>query len=150
MKLDTSFYEEEDYLLLNLKRFLNYHISAALLYFLSFLTIIALFIAAFFALIFTIYLYYVLIRIKKYGWISFFTVIIFVPSILIILFITKSEYMITFLLIELGIFYFFCFIFRFVVNDWCEELSWKILRLKEKKEKEDLENLALKKPDNNS
>jgi hypothetical protein len=150
MELDSSFYEEEDYLLLNLKRFLNYHISTALLYFLSFFTIIFLFIAAFFALVFSVYLYYVLIKIKKYGWISFFSLIIFIPSILLILFVSKSEYLITFLLIELGIFYFFCFIFRFVVNDWCEELSWKILRLKEKKEKEDLENLALKKPNENS
>jgi hypothetical protein len=144
MELDTTFYEEDDYLLLQLKKYLNYHVSASLLYFLSFFTLIALFIASLSALIFAIYLYYVLLKVKKYGWITFFTAVIIIPSIVSFFLIDKSEYTFTFLMIELGVFYFFCFIFRFVVNDWCEEISWKMLRNEEKKEEEKKEILSQK------
>jgi|WetSurMetagenome_2_1015567.scaffolds.fasta_scaffold790173_1 hypothetical protein len=118
---------ENDYLLTRLKYYLNYELSTAALYFLSYAYGITLFISALAALIFTPVLIYTLYKTRKYFWLTAFLVLVILPPLVVYIYIAGNpkEYIMELSLVELGFFYFYCFILRIVVIDWVEEIKWK-------------------------
>ncbi len=116
-----------------LAQFLNYELSASVLFFLSFFNAIALIIAGIAAVVFAPYMIYVLFKENKRSWIIIFTVLIIFP--LLFSLILFREYFTIFLLISMAIFYFYCFMLRIAVSDWVKDSQWKITFLLQKKKK---------------
>lgn len=104
--------------------FLNYELSASLLFFFSFVVWIFLFIAILIAGIFIPYLIYVLLKEGRHGWILSFNVIILTPLIISILFL--PSYFSIFLLLSVALFYCYCFFLRITINEWIRERNWRL------------------------
>lgn len=144
MKIEDGFYEEDEYLLLRLKFYLNIELSTSLLMLLGLLNLLTIFLAAFASLIFSFYLFYVLYKTKKYGWITLFISAVFVPSVSLLFINISYHSRIIILLLAMGAFYFLCSILRFVINDWCEGFNWKKVLNEKKKEEEEMKKLEQK------
>lgn len=129
-------YSEEDYLLKKLKYFLNYELSSSSLYFLSFVYFSTFVFAIIAAVIFTPFLVYVLYKNRKYFWLILFFVFIIFPPLIIYLINLKEMVLSVALYIELGLFYFYCVVLRFVVADWVEDIKAREFRKKYEAEKE--------------
>jgi uncharacterized membrane protein len=135
--MEENIYIDQNYNLTRLRKFLNYQVSSSLLYFLSFQVFVFIFIASAAALIFTPFMLYVLVTEKKYGWIVFFIIIVVVPIIVLLILSWMVEFSRPLLFITLGLFYFYCFLLRFQVNDWSREAMARNQYLFEKKQRED-------------
>ncbi len=135
--MEENIYIDKNYNLTRLRKYLNYQVSSSLLYFLSFQVFVFIFIASAAALIFTPFMLYVLITEKKYGWIVFFIIIVVVPVIILLMLSWMVEFSRPMLFISLGLFYFYCFLLRFQVNDWSREAIARNQYLFEKKQRED-------------
>ncbi|MCJ7649124.1 MAG: hypothetical protein MUP85_10970 [Candidatus Lokiarchaeota archaeon] len=116
-----------------LAQFLNYELSASVLFFLSFFNAIALIIAGIAAGLFAPYMLYVLLKENRRSWIIIFIILIIFP--LLFSLILFREYFTIFLLLSMAMFYFYCFMLRMAVSDWIKDSSWKIAFLLQKKEK---------------
>ncbi len=100
---------------------LNYELSSGVIFILSYMTIIFLFLSAIAAAVFTPYLLYVLIKEKKTGWIIFFLIsIILPPAAAILLFPIPIISLVTLSLVLVG-FYFYCFLLKMSARDWVQE-----------------------------
>jgi hypothetical protein len=66
---------------------------------------------------FTVYMMFVLIKEKRYGWIVFFFCLIIIP-VLLIIFYTPSPLL---LFIPLAFLFFYCFLLKISVDDWIRE-----------------------------
>ena len=108
-----------------LKKILNYEISTSVLFFLSFLAPVFIFIAILAAILFTPFMIHVLLKEKKTGWIVMFIVIVIIPAILFILLALQFELAAGLLLVPIALFYFYCFLLRFTVNGWVRELNFR-------------------------
>ena len=129
-------YSEEDYLLKKLKYFLNYELSSSSLYLLSFVYFSTFVLAIIAAVIFTPFLIYVLYKNRKYFWLILFFVFILFPPLIIYFTNLKEMVLSIALYIELGLFYFYCVVLRFVVADWVEDVKAREFRKKYEAEKE--------------
>ena len=123
MEFEDLNYHENELLLRRLKKYLNYHISTFLLFTFSFFSIILIILLSLVAIIFIPYVIFVLYKNNKYGWIMALSLIIIIPSIILILVVEHTYTLLMFLLIELGMFYFYCFSLRFAVNGWVKEIE---------------------------
>ena len=119
-----------------LKKYLNYEVSSSILYFLSFMAMIFLFLALLAAIIFTPFMLRVLYKEKKKSWIVLFIVIVILPVIIFSILAVFFKFSVSLLLIPIGLFYFFCFMLRFSVNGWIRESEFRKKYLKEKEERE--------------
>lgn len=118
-----------------LSKVLNYQLSTTVLLILTYaggLTIVVTTIAA---ILFSPYMLYVLYLEKKYGWIIFFTILVFVP---IVIFISLSIWELLF--VPLALAYFYYFLLKFVVRDWIQERNSKIAFMKQLKQSKKKEN----------
>jgi hypothetical protein len=107
-----------------LSRILNYQLSTAVIYVASFFIPI-LFLAILAAVLFAPDMLLVLFQEKKYGWIIFFIISVLLPLFInMLLFRTSNVYLIL-LSFPLALFYFYCFLLRFTVNDWILERNAK-------------------------
>ena len=89
------------------------------------------------AILFTPYILYILIIEKKIGWIiTFFSMTLF-PLIFIYAFFREAIFYDALILIPLLLFYFYCYLIKFVVDKWLSECSWHHERLQQKKETEE-------------
>jgi hypothetical protein len=127
---------EEDYLLEKLKYFLNYELSSSSLFFISFVYASTFVLAIIAAVVFTPFLIYVLYRNRKYLWLILFFALIVFPPLIIYLTNIKGMFLSVVLYIELGLFYFYCFVLRFVVADWVEDMKARAFRKMCEAEKE--------------
>jgi len=134
--MEDNIYIDQNYNLTRLKKYLNYQVSSSLLFFLSFQAFILIFLASAAALIFTPFMLYVLFTEKKKGWIILFIVVVVIPIILLIILSIEVEFSRPLLFISLGLFYFYCFLLRFEVNDWVREAMVRNQYLFEKKQRE--------------
>lgn len=117
------FYTEEQRLLFTLRKILNYELLTVSFYLIYFISAIVLYASIIAAIVFTPFLIYVLIRTKKISWLVSFSAITLLPILIILIVNASSMYTYTFLLFQLGIFYLYCFVLRFSVNDWTQEIS---------------------------
>ncbi len=109
--------------LVRLKRYLNYHISSFLLFAFSFFSIILIFLLTAAALIFIPYIFFVLYRNQKYGWLIALILMVLLPVIILVLLVAQTYTLMVLLLIELAVFYFYCFTLRIAVNNWVKEIN---------------------------
>ncbi|MBI1938616.1 MAG: hypothetical protein HYS25_10885 [Ignavibacteriales bacterium] len=134
MEIENIGYAESDYLLTKLKFYLNFELSASALYILSYSYGSVLVLSAGAALIFTPFIIYSLYKTQKFFWLSSFFVLIIIPSPIVYLVSEDKTFFSVLLFVELGVFYFYCVILRFVVNDWAEEIRWREIRKLQKAE----------------
>jgi hypothetical protein len=89
------------------------------------------------AILFTPYIFYVLIKEKRFGWIVIFFAMIIIPLLLAhILF--KGEFVYEgLMLIPLASFYFYCYLIKFEVDKWLNEYYSYQELLQQKKESEE-------------
>jgi hypothetical protein len=127
----------ENYNLTRLQKYLNYELSSAVLFAASFLFggIVFLLIAA--AAVFTPFILYVLYQENRKGWIISFFIMVCVPLVSFIVLSFFSSYGSLYILIALGLFYFYCFLLRFEVNNWVQDDMAKRQYLIEKKQREE-------------
>ena len=133
INIDETNITEEDNLLFKLKYVLNYELSSSAFYFLSFAAgMIVLYLSALAALLFTPFLIYVLIKAQKYSWLISFLIVVILPVLIMLIISSNALYTTSFLLVQLGMFYAYCFVLRFSVIDWVEDIKWKSVRKKHK------------------
>ena len=123
-----------------LSRVLNYQLSTTLLVVLTYAGILTIIVATIAATIFSPYILYILYSENKFGWITFFILMVLFPMLIIIL-LGIWELM----LIPLALAYFYYFLLKFVVREWIQERNAKRvfeeqLKLSKEKEKQE-ENL---------
>ena len=119
--------------LTRLKKYLNYELSSSTLFLLSFMVALFIFLASAAAVIFTPFMLNVLYKENRKGWILFFIIIVIIPFILFIVLGFTIEFGRPLILITLGLFYFYCFLLRFEVNNWVKEINARKQYLNEKK-----------------
>lgn len=130
--------------LLRLQKYLNYELSTGMLYLLSFMagSLVILLILA--ALIFMPFMLNVLIKEKRKGWLIFFVVIFVIPTIVLFVVAFTVEFFNSLPLISLGLFYLYCFLLRFSVNDWVSDIKARNEYLIQKKRRNDELNAFMK------
>lgn len=99
-----------------LYKYLNYEVSASLLYLGSWFIPMFVTLLLLAAIIFTPYVLYVLYQEKKIGWIIFFIIITLFPIVLLSIFYPS--------LMSVGLitFYLFCFVLRMETKGWITEM----------------------------
>ena len=91
----------------------------------------------------TPFIFYVLYREKRYGWlVSYFFIVILPVVIFYIIFQDMIEYII-WLPVYMVPFYFYCFLIKFSVDEWIREYNFHELYLLQKKEQEEKEKERL-------
>ncbi len=143
MEVTNNIGLHSNYNLARLSKYLNYHITTFALFIASWFGAIFLLVAALGGLIFAPYMLYVLYQENKKGWILFFAIIVIVPFILLIIisFLYPSFKLTIVILITLGLFFLYCFLLRFEVNDWIrEERAKNEYILEKQKRNQDLDN----------
>jgi hypothetical protein len=130
-----------------LSRILNYQLTLGLLvvgYLLLFFSLGVFIIIVIFTLasiLFSPYLLFVLIREHKIGWIYFFIIIVVVPILATFILYYFNENLSHLLFLPLLLFYFYCFLLRFSVNEWIKEIrEHNIYRIQKQKREEELNN----------
>lgn len=114
-----------------LASFLNYQISASLLFISSFVVWIFIIAALIVAGIFIPYMIYVLLKEGKNGWIIFFNLMILPPLIISVIFL--PSYFSSAVMISVGLFYCYCFFLRMAVGEWIRERNWSVQLIEQRK-----------------
>jgi len=123
--------------LLKLQRYLNYELSSSVLFIFSFFNGIFIFLLSIAAVVFTPFMLYVLIKEKRREWIISFGIIVFIPACIMLVSSIFYTYVSLMLQILLGLFYLYCFVLRFEVNNWVSEIRAHNQYLIEKKRREE-------------
>ncbi len=89
------------------------------------------------AILFTPYIFKVLITEKKYGWIITFFAMIILPLLFAYILFRDALFFEAIILLPLGSFYLYCYLIKFEVDKWLNEYSWHKERLQQKKEAEE-------------
>lgn len=89
------------------------------------------------AILFTPYIFYVLIKENKFGWIITFFMMTIIPLALTYLLFNDSIFIEALILIPLLSFYIYCYLIKFEVDKWLADYSWHQERLQQKKEREE-------------
>jgi len=121
----------------HLQRFcsiLSFELSTIVIFFLQFFWQLTLFLAVLAAILFIPYLIFILIKEKKYGWITLFILIVILPLIVIVLFLSDNLFYLAYLQIPLPLFYLYCFLLRFDAKEWLKDVNWKMYSRERKSE----------------
>lgn len=89
------------------------------------------------AVLFTPYIFYVMIKEKKYGWIITFFAMIILPLLFAYIIFRDALFFEALMLLPLGSFYFYCYLIKFEVDRWLSDYSWHQERLQQLKEREE-------------
>jgi len=89
------------------------------------------------ALLFTPYIFFVLIKEKKFGWIILYFIVIPIPEVLGYLIFKDTLAFEAALLIPIVFFYFYCYLIKFEVDKWLADYNWHQERFLQKKETEE-------------
>ena len=120
--------------LVNLKKYLNYQLSTFLLFALSFFSIILIFILSALAFLFMPYVIFVLYQNEKYSWIISLILMVVLPVFLLVFLVEQTYTLMILLLIELAVFYVYCFSLRIALNGWVKEIfTVKLIEFQRKK-----------------
>ena len=85
----------------------------------------------------TPFIFYVLYREKRYGWlVSYFIIVILPVVIFYVIFQEMIEY-IVWLPVYMVPFYFYCFLIKFSVDEWLKEYNWNQQLIEHRKELEE-------------
>jgi hypothetical protein len=86
------------------------------------------------AILFTPYIFYVLIKERKFGWIIIFFVMIIIPLLLVHILFLDSLFHNAIIMIPLAFFYFYCYLIKYEVDRWLSEYYSHQDYLQQKKE----------------
>ena len=89
------------------------------------------------AILFTPYIFYVLSKEKKFGWIILFFIMIIIPELIGYLIFKETLAFEAALLIPLAFFYFYCYLIKYEVDKWIGDYNWHQERLQQKEEREE-------------
>ncbi len=89
------------------------------------------------AILFTPYIFYVLIKERKFGWIIIFFAMIIIPLLLAFIIFRDTLAFEAVILISLACFYFYCYLIKFEVDKWLGEYYSYQELLQQKKEREE-------------
>lgn len=103
----------------------------------AFLIKVPLVIIALAAILFSPYIFYVLIKESKYVWIITFLAMIILPLLFAYILFRDALFFEAIILLPLLSFYFYCYLIKFEVDRWLNEYSWHQERLQQKKETEE-------------
>lgn len=111
-----------------MSRILNYQLSSNALLILSFFNgwLILLLVTAVIA--FMPYILFVLWTEKRFGWITFFVILVIIPLLLEFIFFYHTAGFAMLLIIPLAFLVFYCFLLKYTVKDWIEEREAYLLR----------------------
>jgi hypothetical protein len=109
---------KNDYNVTRLQRWLDYELSTAMLLLLSWFWNLALLLMIIAAILFTPFMLKVLLDEKRFGWITFFIILVIMPIISFFIWDINSSYKFILELIPLALFYFYCFILRLAIKSW--------------------------------
>ncbi len=123
-----------------ISRILNYELASSVLFMLSFIHGIFLAFASIAAIIFALYLLYVLFNEERYGWAVTFIILISFPILLSIPLGLVTDYFSIISMITLLLFYLFCFMIKSSVKEWINEYNWAEQLEAQKREKIDKQN----------
>lgn len=114
MGIDVS----KDYNIGRLQQWLDYELSTVLLFFLSWFWTLMIVLMGIAAILFTPLMLKILFQERKFGWITFFLILVVIPLIVIQFLDIEPNYKFAMSLIPFALFYFYCFLLRFAVRDW--------------------------------
>lgn len=86
------------------------------------------------AIIFTPYIFYVLIKEKKFGWIIIFFVMILITLLFVHILFRDALFHDAIIMIPLSFFYFYCYLIKYEVDRWLSEYYSHQEYLQQKKE----------------
>lgn len=89
------------------------------------------------AILFTPYIFYILIKEKHYWLIITFFIMIVIPLVGGYFIFKDTLAHEASLLIPLGLFYLYCYLIKFAVDDWIRTYNWKMELEKQRREKEE-------------
>ena len=87
------------------------------------------------AILFTPYIFYVLIKERKFGWIITFFVMIIIPLLFVHFKFLDALFHDAIILIPLAFFYFYCFLIKYEVDRWLSDYYWHQEFLQQEKER---------------
>ena len=133
--------EEELHLIDNsrvirLDRYLNYHISTFVLYMLSFYVFMFLYLAFAAAMVFSVFMLWVLWKEDRKGWIILYFIIVGLPFCFLTGIAVFYSYSRILLFASIAPSYLYFFLLRFDVNDWVKEKRAHNQYLMEKRDSE--------------
>lgn len=86
----------------------------------------------------TPFIFYVLYREKRFGWLASYFIMVIIPvSLFFIIFQDSLEYMIWMPFYYMVPFYFYSFIIKFSVDEWIREYNWNQELIEQRKEQEE-------------
>ena len=85
------------------------------------------------AVLFTPYIFFVLIKENKYGWMTTFFMMTIFPLLFAYLLFKDSIFFEALILIPLLAFYIYCYLIKFEVDKWLADYSWHQERMQQKK-----------------
>lgn len=92
----------------------------------------------------TPFIFYVLYREKRFGWlVSYFIMVILPVTLFFIIFQDSLEYIIWMPIYYMVPFYFYSFIIKFSVDEWIREYNWEQQLIEQRKESEEKKNASL-------
>lgn len=89
------------------------------------------------AILFTPYIFYVLIKERKFGWIITFFIMIIIPLLFVHISFLDALFHDAIILIPLASFYFYCYLIKYEVDRWLSEYYSYQELLQQKKEREE-------------
>lgn len=89
------------------------------------------------AVLFTPYIFYILIKEKHYGWIVIFIFMIVLPYLFILLLFYDYILLTAWMLLPIPLFYLYCFLIKYAVDDWLSEYNWEQQLIEQRKEWEE-------------
>ena len=121
--MELNLISNERYYLQKLSTILNYELSTSILFLLSFFTFILIALASAAMIIFTPFMVYIFVKLRKATWVITFGIIVILPLTLSVIIGLEIGHIIIFLAISLICFYFYCFMLKYIVNDQLKELQ---------------------------
>ena len=109
---------ERNYQLFKLRKYLYYEISTSALYVASFFWGITIYPAILAAVLFTPYMIIFLFKERKFGWISFFIIIVIIPLVLGFVLNIGETGSFVLKMISLAMFYLYCLLLRMAIRGW--------------------------------
>ncbi|NBC27607.1 MAG: hypothetical protein GVY08_12155 [Bacteroidetes bacterium] len=101
-----------------LRKWLNYDLSATVLFFISFLFIASLYVLAGFIILFLPLLIGTLIKEERYGWLVSLCIFIFMPAIVIYIYFRSTTWYFILQFVPAAFFLFYCYLLKHTIDRW--------------------------------
>ena len=87
------------------------------------------------AVLLTPYIFYILIKEERYGWIAAYFLMIVIPVVSAFLIFRETIAFESILMLALLSFYIYCFLIKYAVDDWIRQYNWTQQLIQQKEDK---------------